>query len=194
MAPTQALRRGGAYLYPTLIILVACGPITPENMAQPASSQAGLSSDPIQRCATAMPDSQTVQTVQSRLATSPGRLQVPLAIPVYVHVIHDASNPTELINGYVPQSMITEQIKILNSRYDHSQFTFVWISTDWVRNATWFRNMADPSVERAVKTALRTGERDALNLYITNLLASSPYLGCHRSHGSTSRMPSWMAS
>jgi hypothetical protein len=86
------------------------------------------------------------------------------AIPVYVHVIEGA-----LGAGNVSDARIAAQIEVLNSSFGPWGFTFFLADTDHTFNATWFDGLRNGSrVEKAVKTALRRGSADDLNIYTAN--------------------------
>lgn len=86
---------------------------------------------------------------------------------VHWHVIY--TNKT-IEGGYVPDSQIAEQIKVLNNDFRKTRFRFKLASTDRVKNSTWFNDAGPYSdyglqVEFEMKTALRKGGRADLNMY-----------------------------
>jgi hypothetical protein len=93
-----------------------------------------------------------------------------VTVPVYVHVITQTGG-----TGDIPDSMIADQIKVLNDAYagntggakTHFQFTLV--GTDRTANNQWFTVTPGSSAERDMKTSLRQGGADSLNMYFANI-------------------------
>ena len=91
-------------------------------------------------------------------------LAVSASIPVYVHVVTDGTN------GAVSDSRIASQLSVLNAAYAGSGFSFSLVSTTRTVNASWYTNLTPGSTaEKAMKTALRQGGKNALNLYTAKL-------------------------
>ncbi|KAH7345493.1 metalloprotease [Rhizoctonia solani] len=84
-------------------------------------------------------------------------------IPVYWHVIQSG---TAVSQGNIPDSQITNSINVLNADYAGTGLTFTLAGTDRTTNANWF-NRAGPntSYQTEMKTALRKGNANALNIY-----------------------------
>src|SRR4051812_29289563 len=90
-----------------------------------------------------------------------------VVIPVYFHVINKGPS---LAEGNVPDSMIAAQLQVLNAAYASSGLSFALVSTDRTTNAAWFDGLVPGSAaETQMKTALRTGGKNALNLYSANI-------------------------
>ncbi|WP_426748480.1 zinc metalloprotease [Myxococcus faecalis] len=87
-------------------------------------------------------------------------------IPVYFHVINKG---TGVANGDITTAMITNQIAVLNAAYANTPFRFTLTATDRTTNSTWYNLGSGSSAERAMKTALRKGGKNALNIYSANL-------------------------
>ena len=82
-------------------------------------------------------------------------------VNVYFHVV---SNGTA---GNVSDSYITAQMNVLNTAYGSTGWTFNLIATDRTSNSTWYNNCYGTS-EAAMKSALRQGTADDLNIYTCN--------------------------
>ncbi len=93
-------------------------------------------------------------------------------INVYWHVINKG---TGISNGDIPNSQITDQMSVLNAAYAGTGWQFTLVATDRTTNATWYTAGPGTAAERAMKTALRQGSADDLNIYSTN--PGGGYLG-----------------
>lgn len=95
-----------------------------------------------------------------------------VAIAVWVHVINQGSG---IENGDVPQSMIDEQINVLNQSYagyyagSSTPFTFYLAGVDRTTNAAWYTMGYGTTAEKQAKAALRKGDAKTLNIYTANL-------------------------
>lgn len=85
-------------------------------------------------------------------------------ISVYFHVITNTSGA-----GDVTDQRIAAQIATLNSAYAATGWSFVLASTDRTANNTWYTAGYGSSAETAMKTALRKGTADDLNIYSANI-------------------------
>ena len=104
------------------------------------------------------------QFVRGRVAVG-FTAETDVEIPVHVHVINKGTGTS---NGDMPDSMIVQQIAVLNDAYATTRFSFVLASIDRTTNATWYTMGLGTSAERQAKTALRIGGPDHLNLYTAN--------------------------
>src|SRR5262245_58233116 len=92
-------------------------------------------------------------------------------VPVWFHVIR--TGPT-FAEGNVPDSMIQDQIRVLNLAYSgfyggvDTGFRFVLAGVTRTTNAAWFAMEPESATELAAKTALHRGGLDTLNIYSTN--------------------------
>ncbi|HWJ08859.1 MAG TPA: zinc metalloprotease [Nocardioides sp.] len=86
-------------------------------------------------------------------------------IDVYWHVIN---NGTSLGSGNIPDSQITSQINVLNAAYAAWGWSFRLVSTDRTTNASWYVAEPGTTAEANMKTALRRGSADDLNVYSNN--------------------------
>jgi Pregnancy-associated plasma protein-A len=81
-------------------------------------------------------------------------------VNVYFHVINQGAG---LANGDVPDSQIERQIAGLNLAFAASGWSFQLVATDRTTNATWYTGC--PNI---MKTSLRQGSADDLNIYTCN--------------------------
>ncbi len=85
-------------------------------------------------------------------------------INVYFHVINQG---TSVSNGNITDQMITDQMNVLNNAFAGWGWSFNRIVTTRTTNANWY-NGCYGSYETAMKTALRQGSADDLNIYSCN--------------------------
>lgn len=84
------------------------------------------------------------------------------AIPVYVHVIRTSSG-----GGAPSSSSMNQQITVLNNAY--ANYSFSVVSTDYSNNNSWYTAGYGSTAEKQMKTALRKGGANALNIYYNNM-------------------------
>jgi len=103
--------------------------------------------------------------------TKPGAIK---PINVYFHVIY--RNRT-LKGGYIPDSQIASQMRVLNKDFTKSGIKWNLIRTTRTQNADWFDNAAPNhyAVQLAMKTALRRGGARDLNLYTVGFKTALPH-------------------
>jgi hypothetical protein len=143
------------------LVLGGCGVETVERETESRESSW------VKTCAT--PDEATRHEVEERLAgqgVSAVRPIGSVTIPVYVHVINKG---TGISNGDVPQTAIEQQLLWLNDAFRTSPFVFSLVSVDRTTNSTWFTAQPGGAAENQMKSALRKGGKNALNLYTTGL-------------------------
>jgi hypothetical protein len=87
---------------------------------------------------------------------------VPTTINVYFHVITSGTQGD--VSGKVSQ-----QLSVLNSAFSGSGLSFVNAGVDKTNNSSWYNLAQGSSAERSMKTALRKGTMDDLNVYTANL-------------------------
>ena len=85
-------------------------------------------------------------------------------IDVYFHVVNKGAG---IANGDITDQMITDQMSVLNAAFAVSGWSFNRISTTRTTNATWYNGCYGTS-ESAMKSALRQGSADDLNIYTCN--------------------------
>lgn len=86
----------------------------------------------------------------------------PTTVNVYFHVI--TSGTAGDVSGDV-----TAQLDVLNDAFAGTGFSFVNAGVDKTDNASWYNLVQGSSAERSMKTALRKGTMDDLNIYTANL-------------------------
>lgn len=94
-----------------------------------------------------------------------------VSINTYIWVIQKDSTRT---GGNIPDTMITNQVNILNAAYEPHGFQFGPVTTTRRTNASWWGISLGGTLEREMKTQLRRGTAKDLNIYLTGL---SSYLG-----------------
>ncbi|MEW2377099.1 zinc metalloprotease [Micromonospora sp. NPDC047812] len=95
-----------------------------------------------------------------------------VTIPVVVHVIQENSTRA---GGNIPDSMINSQISVLNQSFSgatggaSTAFSFQLQTINRVTNPSWYPIVQGSSAERSMKTSLRTGGKNTLNIYLGEL-------------------------
>jgi hypothetical protein len=95
-----------------------------------------------------------------------------VTIPVVVHVIQRDNTRA---GGNIPDSMITAQINVLNQAYSGATggaptaFAFQLQKINRVVNPAWYPIVQGSSAERSMKTSLREGGKNTLNMYLGEL-------------------------
>ena len=115
----------------------------------------------------------TRRTKEMQAAGAPAALLAAVNIPVVVHVIQENSTRA---GGNIPDSMITQQISVLNNAFDGgavggaaTQFGFVLQSINRVVNPSWYPIIYGSTTERQMKNSLRVGGDGTLNMYLGDL-------------------------
>lgn len=85
-------------------------------------------------------------------------------ISVYFHVITSGSGQGDISNGE-----IAAQLAVLNDAFAGSGFAFNLVATDRTANDAWYTAGPGSTAERDMKSALRQGSADDLNLYANNM-------------------------
>jgi hypothetical protein len=125
-------------------------------------------------------------------AGQPRTVAATVTIPVVVHVV---SSDDTRAGGSIPDTMISEQIDVLNAAYAGSTggaetaFAFQLERINRVVNPAWYPIVYESAAELQMKTALREGGMDTLNIYTADLSdsllgwATYPQQGLHPSDG-----------
>lgn len=124
-------------------------------------------------CGTPTPSASEIVAVEARVGSTASTLAGEVTIPVYVHIIRMDDGSLD-----VSDAVITNQIAILNQAFAGQQapggyqtkFKFQFVSTDRTSNSVWCTSERDSPADVAMKTALRKGSADDLNLYIRDLV------------------------
>jgi hypothetical protein len=96
-----------------------------------------------------------------------------ITIPVVVHVIQENSTRA---GGNIPDSLITQQIAVLNDSYNGgtvggaaTAFGFTLTRINRVTNTAWYPIVYGSQTEAQMKAALREGGQGTLNMYLGQL-------------------------
>jgi hypothetical protein len=128
------------------------------------------------RCATRHIEDSEAVAVEEAMTHNSGRGRSS-KIAVWFHVI---SAGPGFENGEVPDSMIREQMKVLDQSFSgftggaFTGFTFELAGITRTRNARWFNMGISSAAEAEAKAALRRGNAATLNVYTT---AGGGFLG-----------------
>jgi len=99
---------------------------------------------------------ETLQGVKNRVTGG--------SIKVYFHAITNSTGA-----GHIPQSQIDDQMKVLNAAYGKAGWTYTLQSVDYTSNNAWFTVRTGSKDETDMKTTLRKGTAQDLNLYTANI-------------------------
>jgi hypothetical protein len=162
--------------------IVACGDAPTDDEGASADSSDALSSEdmaaelaranaPGRKCGSPVKHASEVARIDSEIRDNARSARVSTTlttIPVHVHVINKGEG---LENGDVPDSQISDQIDVLNTAYTNAKmpFRFTLASTDRTTNAQWYTVTPGAPEEEEMKSALRIGGANELNLYFANI-------------------------
>jgi len=137
---------------------------TESKEAEPAAPAEQQAQGP-RRCSTEELSEAQKAEVEATLADMRSAMALPVGsvtINTYAHVI---TNGTA---GNISDTMIAQQMNVLNAAYAGTPFKFALVATDRTNNATWYTAGAGTAAEAAMKTALRQGTADDLNMYFSS--------------------------
>jgi hypothetical protein len=83
------------------------------------------------------------------------------SIPVRFHVVYNPSNNA----GNISNTMINNQISVLNAAFQGTGFSFTLASVDRTGNKKWFTGCYSSGTERQMKQALAIDPANNLNIY-----------------------------
>ncbi|MGE6762724.1 zinc metalloprotease [Corallococcus interemptor] len=156
----------------TLLSLAGCSsnaPTAEEQTPAPAEETTNAQAIPHRGCATVEPSADEKLEIEAAIAArgvSAKRAVGSVNVPVYFHVIRQG---TGISNGDIPDSQITSQMNVLNAAYKNTPFKFTLAGTDRTTNSTWFNLTQGSSAERSMKSTLRKGGKESLNIYTAKL-------------------------
>jgi hypothetical protein len=137
---------------------------TESKEAEPAAPAEQQAQGP-RRCSTEELSEAQKAEVEATLANMRSAMALPVGsvtINTYAHVI---TNGTA---GNISDTMIAQQMNVLNAAYAGTPFKFALVATDRTNNATWYTAGAGTAAEAQMKTALRKGTADDLNMYFSS--------------------------
>ncbi|HZJ55626.1 MAG TPA: zinc metalloprotease [Myxococcaceae bacterium] len=149
-----------------LLALVGCGAGTD---VESTSSELRSNSPPVVRCGVKDPSSSAQAAIEQDIAATQakGGVGAPklgtITIPVYVHVITTSSGAGDV------SSRVPRQIAVLNNAYSATGVKFDLVDTNVVVNDAWYNVGFNSKEEKAMKSALRQGGADTLNIYTASL-------------------------
>lgn len=123
----------------------------------------------VAKCGTSMPPLDQLLAIELAAGEAEPAAPPIVTIPVYFHVITDASGV-----GDVSDTAITQQIAVMNTAFAGGQgsgatntnYRFTHAGTDRTANTAWYNAGINTADEIAMKTALHQGSADDLNIYI----------------------------
>ena len=87
--------------------------------------------------------------------------KVPTQIPVAFHVVY--KDKRGVVEGNIPQSMVDDQIDVLNAAFAGTGFSFILATLDYTKNNKWFTGCYNQ--DRRMKQALAIDPAHNLNIY-----------------------------
>ena len=120
------------------------------------------------RCSTVEFDAEQIESLeadfQERIMQLHALPEAGAAINVYVHVIRSSGGA-----GAPTATQMTNQMSVLNAAYAGLGFSFNVVSTDYSNNDAWYTAGHGTTAETQMKTALRKGSAQDLNVYYNNM-------------------------
>ena len=124
---------------------------------------------PVVRCGVKDPNASTQAAIEQEIAATQatGGAGAPklgrITVPVYVHVITSRTGVGDVT------SLVPRQISVLNAAYSDARVKFDLVSIDVTANDAWYNVGIGSKEEKAMKSTLRRGGGNALNIYTANL-------------------------
>jgi hypothetical protein len=159
-------------LFGALVAFSGCTQTEQPQEQQPAPVEQQAERPAVRGCATENHSEAQMQAINEALASNRSAFALPVGsvtIPTYAHVI---TNGTA---GNISDAMIASQISVLNAAYASTPFRFSLVATDRTNNSTWYTAGPGTAAEAQMKSALRKGTADDLNMYFTS--PGGGYLG-----------------
>jgi hypothetical protein len=164
--------RGKSLLAPSLLattILAGCvaevDGTSAEDQDDPTEDTSGQTSE-FRRCSTRPLDLAEIGVAEFELTNHPAaRFASQVTINVYAHRIHKSDGS----GGLSGTTAINNQINVLNSAYAGLNVKFVLAGSDDSNNDAWYTATDSGSAQTQMKTALRKGSADDLNMYFNNM-------------------------
>ncbi|KAJ3214032.1 hypothetical protein HK099_007065 [Clydaea vesicula] len=103
-------------------------------------------------------------SLQAKLSSNSARPYV--TIPTHFHIITGFDGPE--VVGDISDKVISKQLKVINNAFSKAGFKFSLASTDRTSNTGWFYHIYGTPQDRPVKTALKKGNSEHLNIYISS--------------------------
>jgi len=144
----------------SVVALAGCSSSEQQPVEQPAQQAVNA-----RGCATQdLPEALRTQVEQAISSRKSGQALAvgSVTIPVYFHVINQG---TGISNGDLTSAMVTDSMNVLNAAYANTPFKFSLVETTRTTNSTWYNTCDQSSTESAMKSALRRGSADDLNVY-----------------------------
>lgn len=157
------------FLAASLVVACDAGLRTDPNVS--AELELPGAAAPPGRCGTHNPPAEEVAAVDQHLSVVRQAISAtsgPVTVPVHWHVIHSGSS------GQLSMGAINASLDVLNDAYGgntggaSTRFTFSLASVDYTNNSSWYNGCDAGGTEAQIKSALRTGGADALNVYSCN--------------------------
>lgn len=91
----------------------------------------------------------------------------PIVIPTYFHVIHKKDG-----TGNINDTMVEDQMTVLNAAFESTGFQFELLDTTRTANDSWATLTPGTQNELDMKTELREGTAETINIYSAELTDS----------------------
>jgi PBP1b-binding outer membrane lipoprotein LpoB len=149
-----------------LVALNGCSKVDEQ---EPAAEEATQQAEPVRGCGTkdlseaeqAAVEAEREQFLSERKSAQ-ARANGSVTIPVYFHVINQG---TGVSNGDLTSTMINDQMQVLNDAFASTPFKYNLVAVTRTTNSTWYNSCDSSTVEKQMKSALRRGGPETLNIY-----------------------------